>query len=104
MSEKKFPERMTTKNENGEKTLWVKDAGRKGAYQPMEVFFSNDEPVTHTMVDARKIRNDYRLSFLSMVVIGDESGVTAVSPDWDFANDTDNESVADDMRSSRGVM
>ena len=76
-----YPKRMTVEND-GRKVLWVKDAGRKGAYQPMSVFFHNDEQATHTADECRAIRTAYTQSTKRVVLVSGIDGVVEVAPDW----------------------
>jgi len=126
-----YPARMTTKGDRG-LIVWVKDAGRFGAYQPVVATFTADQAVTHSADECRAIRTAYTISALGgelnphpietikplptrrVVAIGNETGITAVSPDYSaavtnwlggleeqYAVDA---SIADDNRAMRGVM
>ena len=74
-----YPKTMIVKYQHG-KMQWVRDAGVVGAYQPMTTFDSCQ--VTHTENEARNIRLAYHAESASVVAIGDNTGITAVSPDF----------------------
>jgi len=82
-----YPQRMTTKANNGDLVVWVRDYGHRGAYQPTQYPFTPDRPITHTNRAARRIRHAYahecsQPAKKRVIAIGNNSGVTAVAPDY----------------------